>query len=146
MTIALLIVGLGPYLAVIGQEARRAGVDADVLAVICYYETEGERDRLRALGDIDEMGLCQVRLQTARELGYRGSLKALLRPRVNARYAALWLAKCQSLGAAAIRQQAMCYNEGWFTPTSKTRYSGRIAGAVTALRMQEALRPRLAMQ
>ncbi len=143
---AILITSMGLYLAPIHIEARAAQVPADVLLAICYHETRGEPDPANAPGLDGEVGLCQVLPETAADLGYRGTPEGLKVPRINIRYAARWLAHCMSKGAEAVRQLAHCYNEGRFTDTSKTAYSGRIAQIVVTLRMEAAITPKLALR
>lgn len=143
--IAILVSALGLHMGAIRIEAEAAGVPPDVLAVICYYETRGEADRARAEGPSGEIGICQVRPETALRMGAGGLPNSLLNPEKNIRMAARWLAHCAGLGAEAVRQLAHCYNEGRFTGTSKTPYASRVADMVMALRMEAALFPQVAL-
>jgi soluble lytic murein transglycosylase-like protein len=117
-----------------------------VLMAICHYETRGEADPVNAQGELDEEGICQIRFSTAVEMGYLGIASGLADSRTNIRYAAKWLKHCQRLGAGSIRQLAMCYNEGRFTETSKTKYSGHIANVVQHQRMILAMAPQVVMR
>ena len=140
--IAALAVALGLFTAA----ADREQIPVDVLVAICQWETRGEADKLNAQGGLDEQGTCQVRYATAVEMGYVGVPGALREPRTNIRYAAKWLGHCQRLGAGSIRQLAMCYNEGRFTATSKTRYAGHIANVVQRQRMNQAMSLQVVMR
>ena len=142
MTAAALVASLGLYLGAIQAEAVRAGVDADLLAVICHFETRGEAVKHRAVGADGERGVCQVKPATAVEMGVAGNLGAPDQ-RANARAGARWLAHCVARGATALREMAHCYNAG-LIGAGKTPYAQRVADAVTALRMEAAMRNQVA--
>ena len=137
---ATLAASLGVWLAIIGAEARQVGVDWDVLAVICHYETRGEASKTHAVGDDGgSLGICQVKVQTAREMGYTGPVEGLKDPVTNIRYAARWLKHCVGLGATSVRRQAECYNAGRLG-RAKTVYASRVHNMVMRLRMETGVR------
>ena len=133
---ATLAASLGVWLGIIGVEASKAGVEWDVLAVVCHYETRGNIDKAGAVGDDGaSLGICQVKVQTAQEMGYRGPAEGLKDPVTNIRYAARWLRHCVDLGAASVRRQAECYNAGRLG-RAKTLYASRVHNMVMRLRME----------
>jgi len=70
------------------------GIDPALLSSLCYEESKynthafAEHD-----GHTPSFGLCQIKLKTARELGYRGRAVGLMDAETNALYAAKYLAK-----------------------------------------------------
>jgi soluble lytic murein transglycosylase-like protein len=140
--IATLVVAMSLFTAA----ADREQIPVDVLVAICHYETRGEADRARAKSKKGALGFCQVMPETAEWLGMEGPAERLYDVETNVAYAAKWLRWCQDEGASSIRQYAMCYHEGTFTPTSKTKYAAWIAWLVQDQRMQLAMAPQVVMR
>ena len=63
-----------------------------LLSAICYVES---RHNAKAVnpddGHQDSIGLCQLHMDTARFMGYKGDEKGLLNPKTNAYYAGKYL-------------------------------------------------------
>lgn len=78
------------------QALKKAAESADVpyrlIASICYIES-GFRPHVRNKydGGSPSYGLCQIKEQTAREMGFNGKIKDLYNPFINALYAAKYL-------------------------------------------------------
>lgn len=63
-----------------------------MLSAVCYVESHHVVHALHVDdGSGPSLGVCQVKLATARMLGFRGSEADLMRPKINAFYAALYL-------------------------------------------------------
>lgn len=136
MALATIAAALGIHLGAVIHAAQVERVPVDVLAAICYYETRGHPDPTQALGQHGEIGLCQVRPETAELVGVAGDHTV---PLVSARAAARWLARCiNAQPSARVSQWALCYNEG-VQGRGKTVYAARVSDMVMALRMQAAL-------
>lgn len=80
-------------------------------------------------GSVGEIGLMQVRLQTARGMGYKGSAKALYDPATNIRYGMLYLGQARKLAGGDLCGTILKYNGGHgATRMSKgpLRYCGKV--------------------
>jgi hypothetical protein len=81
-------------LAILTKAAMSAKVSAVLLVAICSHESQdftltyNHKD-----GGSPSYGICQVKEATARWLGFKGKTKELMNPKVNATYAAKYLAK-----------------------------------------------------
>ncbi len=65
-----------------------------LLSAICYVESSHNPAAINHDdGKGDSIGYCQVKLKTARWMGYQGEAKGLLNPSVNKKYAARYLRK-----------------------------------------------------
>jgi soluble lytic murein transglycosylase-like protein len=63
-------------------------------------------------GSAGEIGLMQVKLQTARGMGYRGTAKALYDPSVNIKYGMMYLGKARALAGGDLCHTILKYNGG----------------------------------
>jgi soluble lytic murein transglycosylase-like protein len=69
-----------------------AGVDANLLSAVCFVESGHKPSAYVAMdGRTPSYGLCQIKLGTAKHMGYRGTAKGLMDPYTNALYAAKYL-------------------------------------------------------
>jgi len=81
-----------------------------------------------ARGSAGEIGLMQIKLRTARGVGYRGSAKGLYDPDTNLRYGMKYLGQAQKLAGGNLCRTIMKYNGGHFMkrPTRGTSaYCGK---------------------
>jgi soluble lytic murein transglycosylase-like protein len=70
------------------------GVDPSLLSAVCYVESSHNPSAfVRQDGRTSSYGLCQVKLETARTLGYAGKASGLMDARTNAYFAAKYLRK-----------------------------------------------------
>ena len=63
-------------------------------------------------GSHGEIGLMQVKLQTARGMGYTGSAKGLYEPATNIRYGMLYLGQARKLAGGDLCGTILKYNGG----------------------------------
>jgi soluble lytic murein transglycosylase-like protein len=63
-------------------------------------------------GSAGEIGLMQVKLQTARGMGYRGSAKGLYEPSTNIRYGMMYLGQARKLAGGSLCGTILKYNGG----------------------------------
>ena len=63
-------------------------------------------------GSVGEIGLMQVRLQTARGMGYKGTAKALYDPATNIRYGMMYLGQARKLAGGDLCGTILKYNGG----------------------------------
>lgn len=71
-----------------------SGVDPALVSALCFVESGHNVNALAPRdGGSPSLGVCQLKLRTARALGYVGRAKGLMEPSTNALYASLYLAK-----------------------------------------------------
>lgn len=69
-----------------------AGVDPALLSSVCYVESHHREDAYVAMdGATPSYGICQIKLATARDMGFVGKPDELMNPHTNALYAAKYL-------------------------------------------------------
>ena len=102
--------------------------------VICVYETRGEQERDKARGASDEIGRCQIRPSTARQMGFRGSPKYLELGQVNEAWALMYLRFCsRKLRTQKPDKLAHCYNGGPNMPWKGIGPARKYAAAIIVL-------------
>lgn len=73
-----------------------AGVDPALLSGLCYVESNHQKTAyVHNDGGSPSIGICQVKLGTARLVGFKGTAAELQEPFTNALYAGLYLKKQQ---------------------------------------------------
>jgi hypothetical protein len=77
------------YVALVRREAESQGLPPDIADAVAYVESSYNP---RAVGAVGEVGLMQIRPQTAAMLGYKGGVEALFEPETNVRYSVTYLA------------------------------------------------------
>jgi soluble lytic murein transglycosylase-like protein len=95
--------------AVIDREARQQGIPRELVEGVVRVESGFDP---RAVGTVGEVGLMQIRPQTARMLGFAGSTAELFEPDVNVRYAAAYLAGAWRLAKGDLCRALMKYRAG----------------------------------
>lgn len=120
-----------PYDAIISKYARSYGVPLSLAKAVVQIES-GYRPNIR--GKAGEIGLMQVKLSTARGLGYTGSAKALYHPDTNIRYGMKYLAMAHKIGGKTTCGTILRYNAGHgamrMNPTS-ARYCSKVKRVMT---------------
>jgi soluble lytic murein transglycosylase-like protein len=103
-------------IALIEQEAKRAGLPAEIAEAVVHTESGFNRN---AVGADGEIGLMQVLPSTARMMGFGGSLAELAVPATNIRYGVNYLAKAWRLAGRDLCTAVMKYRAGH----GETRFS-----------------------
>jgi soluble lytic murein transglycosylase-like protein len=115
-----------PYDSIIAKYARSYGVPVNLAHAVIRIESN-YRPGIR--GSAGEIGLMQVKLQTARGLGYRGSAKGLYNPDTNIRYGMAYLGGARKLGGKSVCGTILRYNAGHYAkrmnPTS-AKYCAKV--------------------
>lgn len=72
--------------------ANKEGIPAPLLAAVCYTES-AHKPHATNLDDngSSSIGLCQIKLATAKQMGYTGAVEGLYDGKVNAKFAAKYL-------------------------------------------------------
>lgn len=89
-----------------------------LLSALCFVESS---HRPAAVNQDDRgsasIGLCQIKLETARLVGFKGTAKQLQTdPKVNAMYAAKYLKKQLNRYSGDVRKAVAAYNAGTYFP------------------------------
>jgi len=110
-----------PYQALIATEARKNGLPPDIADAVVAIESHYDPS---VIGGVGEIGLMQVRPETAAMLGFRGTAFELARPEVNVRYGTLYLGRAWRLANGDLCRALMKYRAGHgeevMTPLSQT--------------------------
>lgn len=103
------------------------GLPQGLLSSICYVESKHDISAYHKHdGKGNSVGVCQVKIQTAMMLGFRGSEKELMEPSTNVMYAAKYLQhqliRYDGDTVAAI----ISYNRGSKKLLTRTDYSDKV--------------------
>lgn len=95
--------------------SQTLGLPPGLLSALCFTESNHV---VRAVnysdGDSDSLGLCQLKLSTARGLGYQGDAKGLLEAKTNIRYSGYFLAYQLSRYRGDVVAAVSAYNVGQY--------------------------------
>lgn len=110
------------------RHAKAHGVPVALAHAVVRVESNY---RANARGAAGEIGLMQVKLATARLMGYRGSARGLYDPDTNLKYGMKYLAKAHKLGGGSVCGTILKYNAGHgakrMNPISR-RYCTKVKG------------------
>lgn len=81
------------FLQMILEAARSAKISGAILVAVCTHESGLVNIMVPHDGGSPTYGICQVKLDTANMLGYKGDANGLMDPKTNAKYAAIYLKK-----------------------------------------------------
>jgi hypothetical protein len=102
--------GRREYLDLITRTALEAGLPPAVADAVAHVESRYDPG---AVGGVGEIGLMQVRPQTAAMLGHAGGMTALFVPEVNVKYGVMYLARAWQLAEGDLCRALMKYRAGW---------------------------------
>lgn len=89
------------------------GLPAGLLGAICTVESGMNPNAVHKNdGKGDSLGLCQIKLSTARLVGFKGTKKQLMNAKVNAFYAAKYLKKQIKRYHGDFAKAVTAYNQG----------------------------------
>ncbi len=114
------------YDTLIASEARANNVPLSLAHAVVRVESNynpGMR------GSAGEIGLMQVKLQTARGMGYRGSAKGLYDPAINIRYGMKYLGQAREIAGGDLCGTILRYNAGHGATRMSSgplRYCGKV--------------------
>jgi soluble lytic murein transglycosylase-like protein len=92
----------------------------NLLSAVCLVETKHNPKAVRVQdGGSPSYGLCQVKLATARGLGFDGAIADLLDPKVNATLAAKYLRQQHARYRGNLTKTISAYNAGSWRPNKK---------------------------
>ena len=115
------------------REAETAGLPPALADAVTRVESAFNPD---AVGKVGEVGLMQVRPETAAMLGYRGPVAGLFEPETNIRYGVAYLSRAWQLANGDVCRALMKYRAGWgeerMSPLS-VEYCRRARGHLAAI-------------
>lgn len=98
-----------PYETVVRREAAQAGVPAEIADAVIAIESGYDPTRI---GSVGEIGLMQVRPETAALLGFSGTTSELARPETNIHYGVSYLAGAWAKAGGDLCRALMKYRAG----------------------------------
>jgi soluble lytic murein transglycosylase-like protein len=119
--------------AMVEQEVRNTGLPADIADAVVHVESNYNP---YVVGGVGEIGLMQIRPETAAMLGFRGRAEDLAKPEVNIHYGVSYLSKAWRLANGDLCRTLMKYRAGHgeeiMTPRS-VNYCNRARNHLAAL-------------
>jgi len=97
------------YRALIKREAEKNGLPPDIADAVAAIESGYDPG---AIGGVGEIGLMQVRPETAAMLGFKGDLAELARPDINIHYGVTYLGQAWRLAGGDLCRALMKYRAG----------------------------------
>jgi soluble lytic murein transglycosylase-like protein len=99
--------------------AKSVGVSGTLLLALCAHESGNFKYNYSPMdGHSPSFGVCQVKKATAEFMGFKGTSNQLMKPKVNAKYAALYLKYQQNRYGTDWVTLAASYNAGSYHPSS----------------------------
>lgn len=95
--------------------AQSTNVAPPIIAAVIEVESGGMPD---STGTVGEIGLVQIKCDTARQMGYQGECKTLYQPALNILYGAKYLAWQSKRYGGNLRMIFSAYNAGTATSTN----------------------------
>ena len=83
-------------------------------------------------GGSSSYGVCQVKYETAKWLGFKGTVDELMEPRINAYYAAKYLKHNLRRYHGDIRKAIIAYNQGSANHLTRSEYSDKVIAYMEA--------------
>lgn len=108
------------------QATIQHSLPPELLSSLCYVESKHKINAVhKDDGTSNSVGICQVKLKTARWLGFNGTEKDLMKPETNIYYAAKYLAY-QNKKYKSITKAVIAYNKGNAKNLTRTKYSDKV--------------------
>jgi soluble lytic murein transglycosylase-like protein len=95
--------------ALIEKETAKTGLPADIAEAVVFVESRYDSS---VIGRVGEVGLMQVRPETAAMLGFRGTNAELAEPRTNIHYGVSYLSRAWRLAQGDLCRALMKYRAG----------------------------------
>jgi soluble lytic murein transglycosylase-like protein len=98
-----------------------------LLSGLCYVESHHNPAAIHHDdGRGDSLGICQIKEPSARQVGFRGTRAQLMRPEVNIKYAARYLAHQVKRYNGDYAKAVTAYNKGTSNSTGISRYQSKV--------------------
>ena len=96
--------------AILVEESRTANLPFEIADAVVHVESRYDPS---VIGSVGEIGLMQVRPETAAMLGFKGSAIELAKPEINIHYGVTYLAEAWRLANGDLCRALMKYRAGW---------------------------------
>jgi soluble lytic murein transglycosylase-like protein len=107
------------YVHIILKAAKTAKISGVFLLAICTHETKLTNIQVLNDGGSTSYGICQVKYDTAKMLGYDGKPEGLMVPSVNAKWAAEYLKYQYDRYGGVWYRAVAAYNAGQYNESTK---------------------------
>lgn len=107
------------FTAIILLAAKKAGVSGALLLAICTHESGLKNVLVPHDGGSPTYGICQVKYDTAKMIGFKGEAKELMIPKVNAKWAAKYLKFQKERYDGDWMKSTAAYNSGTYNESKK---------------------------
>jgi hypothetical protein len=104
--------------ALIEKETAKTKLPADIAEAVVFVESRYDST---VIGRVGEIGLMQVRPETAAQLGFKGTTAELAKPEINVHYGVTYLAKAWRLTQGDLCRALMKYRAGHGEETMTAR-------------------------
>lgn len=112
-----------PYSSIIAKHARANGIPVEIAHAVVRHESGYNA---RATGRAGEVGLMQIKLQTARGIGYKGTRQQLYDPETNITWGMKYLGEARRLAGGDECGMLSRYNGGLATKKKIRSYCRNI--------------------
>jgi len=105
----------------------KLGLPAHLLPSLCYVESTHKIEAINYNdGGSNSVGVCQIKLKTAKWLGFKGTEKELMLPKNNIYYAGLYLKYQIKRYNGNYTKAIIAYNMGNARALTQTNYSAKV--------------------
>ena len=95
-----------------------------LIDAVCYTESRYKASAIHHDdGGGDSLGICQIKLATAKGMGFKGTAKELMSPAINIKYASKYLSHQMKRYHGNITKAIIAYNQGSAKNLTSTKYS-----------------------
>lgn len=109
--------------------SHNVSLPTGLLSAVCYVESKHKVDAMHLDdGNSNSVGICQIKLSTARWLGFKGTEADLKNPKTNIHYAAKYLKYQLKRYGNDINKAISAYNAGSFKK-SNHKYVNKVITA-----------------
>lgn len=99
----------------------------DLLSSLCFIESSHKVSAIHLDdGGSNSVGICQLKLSTARWLGFNGTEKQLMDPAINIYYSGLYLSRLITRYSGNLDKAVIAYNMGHAGSFEHTKYSDKV--------------------
>lgn len=102
------------------------GLPAGLLSSLCYVESKHDITAVHHDdGNASSLGVCQIKLATAKQMGFKGTEEELMLPENNIRYAAKFLSH-QIKRYDSVKRGVIAYNRGNARGLTSSKYQVKV--------------------
>ena len=117
------------YAALIATHAAENGISAELASAVVRHESNFNP---HVTGRAGEIGLMQIKLSTARALGYSGSRQGLYDPATNIKWGMIYLGQAQQLAGGSDCGTLSRYNAGLYSRRTVRSYCRQVMAGTVA--------------